>query len=358
MGITYSQSGVDVRSVRAIQERINQRILSTQNAHTPHMLAGHYAGVFEAGGQKLTIHCDGVGSKILVAAAMGKHDTVGIDAVAMNANDIVCVGSTPIVGVDYLALSRPDEELIAQVMEGLVAGCQEAGVALVGGETAILPDMIKGDESPEGGAGARGGASAKTAGAPRGGRYADYDLAMTVVGTLRGEPLTGSAMKAGDVLVGLDSSGLHSNGYSLARKLLPIQEWGEEMLAPTRVYVKPVLEMVAAGHAHGLAHITGGAFSKLSRIGAHAGVGFELDAMPPCEKGGMWAELAGQVKEPRELYRTFNMGVGMVVACAPDRAEGVMRIARKHKVEASVVGKAVAGQDVVLAQGGKRVSLL
>lgn len=294
---TYAQSGVDVAAVKAAQNRINALIASTSNAHTPDFLAGHYAGVFGAGGQQLTMHCDGVGTKLLVAQALDKHDTVGIDALAMNANDLICVGSKPIVGVDYVALSKMDEELLAEVMKGLVAGCKEAGVALIGGETAILPDLLKPDASK------------------KNPKRADYDLAMTVVGTLDKEPLTGKSMKAGDVLIGLASSGLHSNGFSLARKLLPVKEWGGEMLAPTKLYVKAVLEMLAASSSpvHGIAHITGGAFSKLSRIGAHANVGFELDGLPKPE--GMFAELEKKMGSPYELYRTFNMGVGMVMAC-------------------------------------------
>ena len=337
---TYSQSGVDVAAVRSMQGQINTLIASTSNAHTPHFLAGHYAGVFEAGGQKLTMHCDGVGTKVLVAQALDKHDTVGIDALAMNANDLICIGSTPIVGVDNISLSRADGELVAEIMKGLVAGCKESGVALIGGETAILPDLVK--ESKD----------------KKNPSRADYDLSMTVVGTLSGEPITGAKMKSGDVLIGLASSGLHSNGYSLARKLLPISEWGEEMLIPTRLYVKPVLEMIKSNSTsiHGIAHITGGAFSKLSRIGSHAGVGFELDALP--KPMGAMAELYKKMGDAREAYRTFNMGVGLVIACDPSAAEGVMKTAKKYGIPSSMVGHVVKGADVVLAQNGQRISLL
>ncbi len=339
MKATYADSGVDVRAVKAVQARINALIGSTSNKHTPHFLAGHYAGVFEAGGQKMTMHCDGVGSKILVAQALDKHDTIGIDALAMNANDIVCVGSTPIVGVDYLALSKLDDALVEQVMRGLVAGCRESGVALIGGETAILPDMIKGDvkKNPA---------------------RADYDLAMTVVGTLNGEPITGAKMKAGDALVGLASSGLHSNGYTLARKLLSTDEWGEEMLEPTALYVKPVLEMLKAhpSSVHGIAHITGGAFSKLARIGAHASVGFELDNMPKPQ--GVMAELYKKMGDAREAYRTFNMGIGMVIACEPAAAESVMKIVKKSGMESRQIGRVVKEEGVTLVQAGKKINLM
>ena len=337
---TYAQSGVDVRAVKAMQGKINALIGSTSNAHTPDFLAGHYAGVFEAGGQKLTMHCDGVGSKVLVAQALDKHDTVGIDALAMNANDLICVGSAPIVGVDDLALSHADAELVDEILKGLVAGCKEAGVALIGGETAILPDLIK------------GAADKKNP------SRADYDLSMTVVGTLSGAPLTGRDLKAGDTLVGLASSGLHSNGFSLARKLLPASEWGEEMLVPTRLYVKPVLEMLSShpSSIHGIAHITGGAFSKLSRIGAHAHAGFELTGMP--EPQGAMAELAKKMNDARESYRTFNMGVGLVIACEKGAEEHVMKTAKKHGTESSVIGRVTPKPGVALLRGGKKISLL
>ncbi|MDE1798279.1 MAG: phosphoribosylformylglycinamidine cyclo-ligase [Candidatus Micrarchaeota archaeon] len=335
MASTYAGSGVDLAAVKPIQDKINSVLGKTSNAFTPVALPGHYAGLFQVGAQKMTVHCDGVGSKILVAQDLNRHDTIGIDAVAMNANDIVCLGSRPIVGVDYLALSKPDEQLVDEIMKGLVAGCAEAGVALVGGETAMLPDMIKGAKKYA---------------------HADYDLAMTVVGTLDGEAVTGSKMKEGDVLLGLASSGLHSNGYTLARKTLEVEEWGEEMLTPTRLYVRPVLEMCKTGKVRGLAHITGGAFSKLSRIGKYAKVGFELTGMPKPE--GIFAELQKRIGAAREIYRTFNMGVGMVVVCSPDDAQALMAIAGRHKIEVGEIGSVVRGSDVKIDVGGRMVSLL
>ncbi len=344
---TYASTGVDVRAVKAMHSRMHDLLASTYNAHSPHPLDGHYAGVFEAGGQKMTIHCDGVGSKILVAEAVGRHNTIGIDAVAMNANDIICLGSRPIVGVDYLALTKVDEELVEQIMTGLAAGCKEAGIALIGGETAILSDMIKGAKDDP--ANAEAGIDEDST---------SYDLAMTVVGTLDKPPITGEKMKAGDVLVGLSSSGLHSNGYTLARKLLSVEDWGEDMLIPTTIYVKAVLGAITAHTSaiHGIAHITGGAFSKLSRIGAYSHVGFLLDALP--EPAGLFAELAEQVKDPRELYRTFNMGIGMVVAVDANSAPAVMATLRKLGVDSQAVGHVVKEEGVTLVQNGKKINLL
>ncbi|MFH1306627.1 MAG: phosphoribosylformylglycinamidine cyclo-ligase, partial [Candidatus Micrarchaeota archaeon] len=312
---TYSESGVDVKKIRKMQEGINASLAQTSNKYTPNFLAGHYAGIFEIDGKKMTIHCDGVGSKILVAQAMGKHDSIGIDAVAMNANDLICVGSKPIVGVDYLAISKEDGKLVREIMKGLVVGCKEAGIALVGGETAILPDMIKSDK-----------------------KYgnADYDLAMTVVGVCEGETITGEKIKENDVLIGLESSGLHSNGFTLARKILNIKKFGKEMLVPTKIYVNAVMEMIGNADVHGIAHITGGAFSKLIRIGKYSGCGFVLNNMPPAK--GIFEEIEKKVKDARECYRTFNMGVGMVVVVNENEAGRVIEISKKNGINAQIIG--------------------
>lgn len=332
MALTYASSGVDVRKIRETQRKINRMIASTYTGVT-HPLLGHYAGLFHIGGGTYTLHCDGVGTKIMVAQEVGRHDTVGIDAVAMNVNDLICIGSKPVAAVDYIALSKSDEKLTLQIVKGLVKGCKESGVALVGGETAILPDMF----APE-----------------KGGRTA-YDLSVTAAGQMEGKPITGAAMREGDVIIGLASSGLHSNGYSLARKALPKSLY-RQALTPTRIYVKPVLEMIKAAEVHGIAHITGGAFSKLSRIGRHGNVGFLLDAMP--KPSGIFVPLAQKIKSDYELYRTFNMGVGMCIIVSRGEAESIFAIAKKYRIPAKQIGKIVAGKDVVLEKNGKRMSLL
>ena len=329
-GSTYSSSGVDIKKVKGIHAAINDSIFS-QMPDFVLPIKGHYAGLFKSGNSTLAIHCDGVGSKILVAEQVGKYDTVGIDCVAMNVNDIICLGARPLVLVDYLALAHEDAALVSEVMKGLQEGATQAGCAIIGGETAILPDMISGGEKA-------------------------FDLAGTVVGVVEGEPLTGAKMKAGDVIVGLESTGIHSNGYTLARKILDAKKWGAAMLAPTRIYVKPVLEMIASCEIHGLAHITGGAYSKLSRIGAYAKVGFLLDAMP--KTTGVMAELEKKMGNDYEFYRTFNAGVGMCVVCPKADAAKVMAIAKKHGIASSIIGKITEGSDVVLEKNGKRMSLL
>lgn len=330
MKATYSSSGVDIKKVKGMHEAINDAIFSSMPDFVL-PVKGHYAGLFRANGAILAMHCDGVGSKVLVADEQGKFDTVGIDCVAMNVNDIVCVGARPLALVDYLALAREDAELVAELMKGLQKGAKEAGCAIVGGETAILPDMIKGGSRP-------------------------FDLAATCIGMVEGEPLTGAKMKVGDVLVGLESSGIHSNGYTLARRLLDAKKWGAAMLVPTRIYVKPVLEMLSACNIHGLAHITGGAFSKLTRIGGYANVGFELDNMP--KTTGAMAELQRLMNSEYEFHRTFNAGIGMCVACGKEDAQKAVAVAKKHGMGAQVIGKVVEGSDVVLKKGGKSMSLL
>jgi len=327
---TYSSSGVDIKKVKGIHSAINDSIFSSlPDFVLP--IKGHYAGLFKAGNSTLAMHCDGVGSKILVAEQVGRYDTVGIDCVAMNVNDVVCLGARPLVLVDYLALAHEDAALVSEVMKGLCEGAKQAGCAIVGGETAILPDMITGGEKA-------------------------FDLAATVVGVVEGEPLTGAKMLPGDAIVGLESSGIHSNGYTLARKVLDAKKWGDEMLSPTRIYVKPVLEMIGACEVHGLAHITGGAFSKLTRIGAYANVGFVLDNMP--KTTGVMAELGRKVGSDYEMHRTFNCGVGMCVACPRSEAAKVIAIAKKHGIGAQIIGRVVEGSDVVLEKGGKKLSLL
>lgn len=327
---TYSSSGVDVRKVKGIHAAINDAIFADA---PPFVLPikGHYAGLFRVGESTLAIHCDGVGTKVMVADALGKYDTVGIDAVAMGVNDIICLGARPLVMVDSLLLAHEDAELVAAVMKGLQEGCRQAGCAIVGGETAIMPDMITGGKKP-------------------------FDLSATVVGVVDGEPLTGAKMKVGDAIVGLESSGIHSNGYTLARRLLDVKKWGREMLVPTLIYVKPVLQMLQECEMHGIAHITGGAFSKLMRIGAYAKVGFLLDSMP--KTTGVMAELEKQMANDYEFYRTFNAGVGMCIACPREDAAKAMAIAKKHGIGASIIGSITREEDVVLKKNGRKISLL
>ncbi|VVB58726.1 Phosphoribosylformylglycinamidine cyclo-ligase [Candidatus Anstonella stagnisolia] len=335
---SYSEAGVDIKKVKGMHaslwEQISGTFSLTKGKYGEAVeLFGHYGGLFKAeNGRLLVIHTDGVGSKVLLAQSLNKFDTVGIDAMAMSANDILCLGARPIVAVDYFALSKNDAELVSEVTKGLVEGAKQSMCPIIGGETAILPDIIAGGSKP-------------------------FDLAVTIVGEVHESKLiTGAKMKVGDVLVGLSSSGLHSNGYTLARRVLPVEKWGAEMLIPTRIYVQSVLEMLQVAQVHGIAHITGGAFSKLMRIGSYSKVGFLLDSMPA--PSPIFQELAKSVNNEYEMYRTFNMGIGMVLACPASEAQKLISIAKKHNIEASIIGKVTEKQDVILKKNGKEISLL
>jgi len=321
---------IDIAHVKKIQNSIWERIKSTftyrKGFGEPLPIFGHYGGLFRCGNETLVMHTDGVGTKVLVAQAMNKYDTIGIDAVAMSVNDILCVGAEPLVGVDYLALAKEDEELVEEIMKGLAKGAEESGCAIIGGETAIIPDIIKGGERP-------------------------FDLAFTVVGRVKKQTI-GDHIVKGDVIVGLESSGLHSNGYTLARKLLSIEEWGEEMLKPTRIYVPAVLEMMNVCDIHGIAHITGGSFSKMIRLNPN--VGYKIDTLP--EPKPIFAELMKKV-EFDEMCKTFNMGVGMVLILPEDRVGTVMNIAKKYEINADSIGKIVEEKGVWIESNEKKVKL-
>ena len=320
---------VDVGKVRKIQSSIWDQIKSTFNYRKgygePVPVFGHYGGIFKAGEEQLVIHTDGVGTKLLTAQQMGRYDTVGIDAVAMSVNDILCVGGEPLVGVDYIALGKEEPKIVEDLMKGLVKGAEESNCAILGGETAIVPDLLKENA---------------------------FDLTFTVVGKIR-KLILGKEIVKGDVIVGLESSGIHSNGYTLARSALDVKDWGEEMLTPTRIYASTLMEVIGSCDVHGIAHITGGAFSKLTRLNKE--VGYKLDNLP--KPSPIFKELAKTVKSTTEMYRTFNMGVGMAIVLPEDRAETVINIAAKHDVNAAEIGKITDKKGVWINVKGKDVNL-
>ena len=350
--LTYGGAGVDVPAIERSQRRIGRIIASTHGAaaegggagaRTEHGF-GHYAGIVEvAGGRggrgprmRIATHTDGVGTKAMIASMMSRYDTIGIDCVAMNVNDIVCVGAEPVSFVDYIAAGSNDERIFADIARGLAAGARAAGVPIVGGETAVMPGMF-------GAAAGRGG-----------GRFS-FDLAGTAVGVVRGRPIMGDAVRPGDVIVGAASSGLHSNGYTLARAALlgrgrygmgdtvrGVGRIGAALLRPTRIYARPALEIAAAGLAHGLAHITGGSFSKLSRL--NAGVMYDLDALP--RPPAIMRLIADQGVDEAEMHRTFNMGIGFCAVAPPDSAGGIVEAFRRHRIRAAPVGTVKRGRGV------------
>lgn len=330
--MTYARAGVDSRHVRETHKVLSKRLEATFQTRKgkigwPLYPIGHYAGLVDLGqGKVLSLHTDSVGTKVLIAQMMDKYDTIGIDCVAMCANDLICTGSEPISFLDYMAMSKPDRAIVEEIATGLVKGAKEAEMAIVGGETAIVPELL----SREGG----------------------FDLVGFAAGVCKKKDLIlGDRVEAGDCLVGVASSGIHSNGLSLARRVL-LRRYrlrdrprelersvGEELLEPTRIYVKPVKGILGGVGVHGIAHITGGgAFLKLERILKMGRLGAELDGVP--EPAGIFRliQKTGRVSE-REMYRTFNMGVGLVVACPVALAAHVVRVFRKYRQEAMIVGR-------------------
>ena len=301
----YARSGVDQHAAeRAVTALVNVlRTIDTGKPTRSRLASGHYAAVLEiAPNLGIAVGTDGVGSKLILAEQTGRYDTVGIDCVAMNVNDVVCVGAEPIALLDYLAVERADPATMEQIGRGLKRGAELAGVEIPGGEVAILPELIRGHPSPNG-----------------------FDLTATCFGTVALDALiTGDAIAPGDALIGLPSSGLHSNSYSLARAAtrdLPLDEpfaggtLADALLAPTVIYVRAALELIRSDiPVHGLAHITGGGLLNLLRLNERVGFAIEdpLGVPPIIEL----VKERGDVSDA-EAWEVFNMGCGLV-AIVPD----------------------------------------
>ena len=332
---TYAQVGVDIAKVSKVHKNIETILSKTFETRKGKLgrvldIRQHYAGLIEISKEyALAIHADGVGTKVLVAEALHKYDTVGVDCVAMNVNDIICLGAEPLALVNYLALEKLRPRLIADVMRGLQRGAREAGVAVVSGETAIMPSVING-----------------------------FDLAAAVIGIVRiGRIITGDKTEPGDVILGLRSNGIHSNGLTLARKVLlqgkPDSATLHELLRPTRIYVNVISKLLSSGiKVHGLAHITGGAYSKLRRIGLRAKVGFQLDNLPEPPRIFKSIQNQGHISD-REMYRTFNMGMGFLIICPRQVARRVRRLVPEvkqvgHVTKDHVVSAFLKGRNVDL----------
>jgi len=328
--MTYAKAGIDDSKVAAAHKLLARKLQTTFIARKgkfgfPIFPIGHYAGLIDAGGdQVLSLHTDNVGTKMIVAQMMKKYDTVGIDCVAMCANDLICTGAEPVAFLDHISLAQPNRDIVGEIADGISKGAMEAGMAVVGGETAITPELLSN-------------------------RVGDL-IGMAIGICSKDELVLGDRVRSGDVLVGVASSGIHSNGLSLARKVLLKRHSlrdrpsglersvGEELLEPTRIYVKPVRELVGRAEIHGLAHITGGgAFLKLERILGLGGLGADLDQLP--EAPGIFQLIMkeGRVSD-REMYRTFNMGVGLVVVCPEPEVERTIRVFKKHRQEAMRIG--------------------
>ena len=336
--ITYKEAGVDVDAGNRAVELMKDAVRST---FRPEVLSdvGGFGALFRLGKYDdpvLVSGTDGVGTKLKVAFMLNKHDTVGIDLVAMCVNDILVSGAEPLFFLDYIGIAKISPEHAAEIVAGVAAGCRDAGCALVGGETAELPGLY----SP-----------------------GEYDLAGFAVGVVEKPRIVdGRGIKAGDVLVGLASSGLHSNGYSLVRKLVfeignlssvhvPKElgiTVGEELLRPTRIYVRQVLPLLERNLIQGMVHITGGGFiENLPRVlpeGLGVGISLGTWPIPPVFD---WLQRLGEL-ELKEMYRTFNMGIGFVLILHPEDVSAARELLMELGEESYIIGKVVEGGGVEL----------
>lgn len=289
---TYAEAGVDIEKDGEAAASIVSLLHSTfQNrkgkAGEVKDLGTHFANIFQAGDSLFAMSTDGVGTKILVAEKLKKFDTIGIDMIAMVVNDLICIGAEPLALVDYLAVQSTPKKKLLEILKGVKAGADQAGIAIIGGETASLPEMITGDGT-------------------------GFDLAGAGIGIVR-KLITGEAIVPGDSIIGIPSSGLHSNGFTLARKTLDMEDKQtlETLLAPTRIYVKPTLNLLETTEIHGIAHITGGGLLNIPRL--NPGLGYEVDN--PLKPQQIFGQIQSTGIEEEEMYKTFNMGMGLAVVC-------------------------------------------
>ena len=338
MSGAYATSGVDTGAAdRAVGALVSVlKTIDTGRASRSVLESGHYAAVLEiAPNLGIAVGTDGVGSKLIVAEQAGRYDTVGIDCIAMNVNDVICVGAEPIAVLDYIAVERADEDVLREIGVGLKAGAEAAGVEIPGGEVAVLPELIRGHPSPNG-----------------------FDLTAACFGTVALDAVvTGSACRPGDALIGLPSTGLHSNGYSLARRALeglalderPAVLGGasvaDALLEPTMIYVRAVLELLRSdADVRGLAHITGGGLLNLLRL--HADIGFEItDPLPVPPVFELVRELGG-VGEA-EMWEVFNMGCGFAVVVPEADEAAATAILASHHPGARRIGTITADADAI-----------
>ena len=342
MAQSYEKAGVNLEAGYEVVRRIKKHVASTSRLGVMGNI-GAFGGMFDLSALKvkepvLVSGTDGVGTKLKLAFEMDKHDTIGVDAVAMCVNDVLAQGAEPLVFLDYVAVGHNEPQKIEAIVSGVADGCRQAGCALVGGETAEMPGMYSEGE---------------------------YDIAGFTVGVVeKSKLIDGSKVRAGDVLVGIASSGVHSNGFSLVRKILADncldlhkvypelsnKLLGEVLLTPTKIYVKQVLEVIRSCDVHGISHITGGGFDEnIPRI-LHEGQGLEIEE-------GTWEilpvfrflEKYGKVAH-REMFNIFNMGIGMVLAVSAEDADKTMELLKSNGEAGYVLGNIVkkTGEDVEL----------
>jgi len=329
--MTYAESGVDIfKEEKAIEGIISNIKKRREGIGKP--LGGHYAGMIEFGKYALVLCTDGVGSKVLIATEMKKWDTVGIDCIAMNVNDAICVGAEPIAFVDYLAIDDPKPEITKEIGKGLEKGAEISDISIISGETASLPEIING-----------------------------FDLAGTCLAYVEKEKIvTGEKIKSGDIIIGLSSSGIHSNGYTLARKVLlkngfsyhdkfpdglyPGKKIGEVYLTPTRIYVKEVVELLKNVNVHGVAHITGSGLRKIQRINKNVKfvINNPFDPLPIFK----FIQKYGNI-DNKEMYQTFNMGMGLIIIVSKNNVDKALDILKKKsEADVKIVGRVEKGKGI------------
>jgi phosphoribosylformylglycinamidine cyclo-ligase len=332
----YARAGVDVgRSHSALGGLVE--VLAGTDPGRPSrsvLASGHYASVLRVDDRTgLALSTDGVGTKVIIAEQLGRYDTVGIDCVAMNVNDLVCVGAEPLALLDYLAVEQADPDVLREIAVGLRAGAEEAGVEIPGGELAQLPELIRGHPSPHG-----------------------FDLVGSCAGLVPLDAIvTGARIEPGDAVIGLPSSGIHANGLTLARRVLPHlgerpdaldgASVGEVLLEPTVIYVRAVLALLRSGlDVRGLAHITGDGLLNLLRL--DAAVGFRIDTPLPVSP---IFELVGERMrgDRAELWEVFNMGCGFCCVVPPSEAEAAVAVLAGHHPGAARIGAATGAAGVV-----------
>lgn len=331
--MTYAQSGVDItKEEQAIHELVAN--ISSTRTGIGKPLGGHYAGMISFGEYALVLCTDGVGSKVKIASEIQKWDTVGIDCIAMNVNDAICVGAEPLAFVDYLAIDDPSPEITKEIGKGLQTGAELSNISIVGGETASLPEVVNG-----------------------------FDLAGTCLAYVKQKNIiTGDAITPGDVIIGLSSSGIHSNGYTLARKVIDQNKWrytdgfpngyypgktiGEILLTPTTIYVKEILAVLQEVSVHGLAHITGSGLRNFPRLKKSVRYVIKDPIKPhPIFE---FLQSYGNI-ETKEMYQTFNMGMGFAIVVAQKDADTAMNLLQKQSSsQLQIVGSVEKGTGVTV----------
>ncbi len=350
-GMDYRSAGVDdvATALGILAGRVRETFRLAGSPGQPGAVRldlGYFANVIELSADLgLAISTDGVGTKLLVAEMAKKYDTVGVDCIAMNVNDVLCVGARPIAMVDYIAVERADDEVLAAVADGLLEGARQAGISIPGGELAQVEEMVRGVRPGSG-----------------------FDIVGTAVGLVPlDRVIVGGDLSDGDVVIGLTSSGIHSNGFTLARKALLQRAGysindrvddlrrtiGEELLVPTRIYVRPILALLdVVDRVKALAHITGDGLLNLLRVDSR--VGFDLDQLPEPQPIFQLIQAAGNV-EAGEMYRVFNMGVGFCAVVSQDDADDALVALRAAGApDAEVIGRVRASipNSIVLPQRG------